>query len=63
MQVGGRMIAAAIVMLVGVVLMAVGLPARPGMLLLAGVSVTGIGAVWGIVILIGGATRGPGPVR
>ena len=60
MQVGARMIGAAIVMLVGVVLMAVGFPARPGLLLVAGVSVTGIGVVWGIVNLIGDATKRPG---
>ncbi len=57
MRVGGRMIGAALVMAVGVVLVILGYGKAPGTLLVAGLLVTGAGVVWGVVNLIG---DGPG---
>jgi hypothetical protein len=56
MRVRGQTIAAALVMAVGVVLTLIGYGGTAGMLLVAGLLVTGAGVLWGIVDLISGTT-------
>jgi len=56
MRVRVQTIAAALVMLLGVVLMLFGYARTPGAVLVAGLLVTGAGVLWGIVDLISGTT-------
>ena len=63
MRVRVQTIAAALVMLLGVVLMLIGYGDTPGTLLVAGLLVTGAGVLWGIIDLVGGATGGTPATR
>jgi hypothetical protein len=63
MRVSGQALGAALVMALGVILMLFGYGKTPVTLLVAGLLVTGAGALWGLIDLIGGAKRRTPPAR